>query len=135
MSDSERQQVLKMVEEGKISADEGLKLLQAPADDGLVEGVNAIETESGEGEARSAPDFDEKIGSFRHLWMMPFWVGVLLTVLSACWMFSVLHNGFWFAVAFLPFLLGVALTGFGLESRASRWISIKVRQNPGQNQG
>lgn len=135
MTDSERQQVLKMVEDGKISADEGLKLLQALADDGPVEGVDAIETEPGEGEARSDPDFDQKIGRFRRLWMIPFGVGILLTVLSAIWMFSALHSVFWFAVAFLPFLLGVALIVIGLESRASRWIYVKVRQNAGQEPG
>jgi hypothetical protein len=135
MTDSERQQVLKMVEQGKISANEGLKLLQALADDGPVEVVETIETEPTEGEVRSDADFDQKIGRFRRLWTIPFWSGILLTILSACWMFSALHSAFWFAVAFLPFLLGVALTVIGLESRASRWIYIKVQQNAGQEPG
>lgn len=136
MTDSERQQVLKMVEEGKITAQEGLTLIQALAEDEeAVEVVDIIEAEPASGETRSDPDFDPKIQRFRRLWMIPLYSGILLSVASAWGMYSALQSsgiGFWFYSAFLFFLLGVAITALGFDSRTSRWIYVNVHQKPGE---
>jgi hypothetical protein len=131
MTDSERQQVLKMIEEGKISPEEGLKLMQALDDDNAADVVDVVEAVPAAGQAKSDPEFDPKIGRFRRLWMIPLWSGVLLSTLSAAWMYTALQNsglGFWFYCAFVLFLLGVATMSLGLDSRTSRWIYLNVHQ-------
>ena len=138
MTDTERQQVLKMVDDGKITAEEGLKLMQALDQDSATEELDFVETGSGgeaTGEVGGGPEFDRKINRFRRLWMIPLWAGVLLTVLSAWWMYAALQSsglGFWFYCAWLPFLLGVAVVALGFDSRTSRWIYVNVHQKPGE---
>lgn len=144
MSDLERQQVLKMVEDGKITAEEGLKLMQALGEnafgeDDLAEALDVVETET-DGEAergtKSDPDFDRAIGRFRRLWLVPLAAGSLLTIASAWWMYVSLQNsglGFWFYCAWLPFLLGVSAIAIAFESRTSRWLYVNVQQKPGES--
>ena len=135
MTDSERQQVLKMIEEGKITAEEGLKLMQALGDDPVMDEGIIVEPEPVPGETHSYPDFDHAIHRFRSLWMLPLWGGILLSVASASWMYAALQNsglGFWFFCAFVLFLLGVALLALGFDSRSSRWIYVNVQQKPGE---
>jgi len=142
MTDSERQQVLKMVEDGKISAEEGLKLMQAldEGDSGApeVEVVHyaSAKPDGDEAQPKSDPEFDRKINRFRQLWMIPLWAGVVVTVFSAYWMYSAAQDarlGFWFYCAWLPFLLGIAAIAIGFDSRSSRWIYIDVQQQPGEH--
>ena len=149
MTDSERQQILKMIQDGKISAEQGLVLMQAldeepedhetplappVSDDVIVEPPLASDPlESGQ---KSDPEFDRKINKFRRLWIIPLWSGVFITIAGAYWMYTALQAnawGFWFFLAWLPFLLGVALTALALSSRNSRWIYINVTQRPGES--
>ena len=152
MTDSERQQILKMIEDGKISAEQGLVLMQALADDepedelvvpelpGAETTPPAVEVLPPAGmlqsEPRSDPEFDRKLNRFRSLWTIPLWLGVALTVSGAYWMYTALQTagfGFGFFFAWLPFLLGVLLTALAFSSRNSRWIYINVRQRPGES--
>lgn len=148
MTESERQQVLKMIQDGKINAEQGLVLMRAldeePEDETKPEELVVTETPvtlipetSGkvESEPRSNPDFDRKINHFRSLWIIPLWLGVGITVLGAYWMYISLQTagfGFWFFFAWLPFLFGVLLTALSFSSRSSRWIYINIRQKPGE---
>jgi hypothetical protein len=138
MTDSERQHVLKMIDDGKITAEEGLKLMQALDQDSAADELDVVETGPGSGAAgkpKSDPEFDHKIDRFRRLWMIPLAAGILLTVASAWWMYAALQSsgmGFWFYFAWLPFLLGVALVALGFDSRTSRWIYVNVHQKPGE---
>lgn len=134
MTDSERQHVLRMIDEGKITAEEGLKLMQALGEDDPVEVVEVVETGPRPGETRRDPEFDQKIERFRRLWLIPLGGGILLAVLSAAWMYAALHS-FWFYFAFLFFMLGVGLVVLGFDSRTSRWIYINVEQKPGEQPG
>ena len=141
MTDDERQQVLKMIEDGKITAEDGLKLIQAletetPAEEAIIVEPAAAESTAGAGAAAQTPEFDRKINRFRRLWMIPLSLGIVVTVLSAYWMFAAFQNsglGFWFLCSWLPFLLGVAAVAIGYESRSSRWIYIDVHQKPGEH--
>jgi hypothetical protein len=153
MSDSERQQILKMIDEGKITAEEGLKLMQAIGDDeefaddegmaGPTEpGGEAASSDAGDPFGRSESEktesnayFARKIDRFRHLWQLPLWIGVAVTIGAASWMYSALQNtgfGFWFYCSWLPFLLGVAVVALAFSSRTSRWIYVNVKQKPGE---
>jgi hypothetical protein len=148
MTDSERQQILKMIDDGKISADQGLVLMQAlgdePEDEVALAEPPAVEvlssiapeaTGADAGEHKTDPEFDRKVNRFRKLWTIPLWLGVALTVAGAYWMYSALQAsglGFWFFFAGLPFWSGVLLTALAFSSRTSRWIYINVKQKPGE---
>ena len=148
MTDSERQQILKMIQDGKISAEQGLVLMQAleeEPEDNLVpaelSGPDVTPSEApekgfliDEGH-KSDPEFDRKINRFRSLWTIPLWFGVAITVVGAYWMYTALQTtgwSFWFFLAWLPFLLGVLLTALAFSSRSSRWIYINIKQKPGE---
>ena len=86
MSSEERQQILKMVEDGKINSDEAIKLMKA-LDESSVEmeiiaGAPASSSgaEAGPDPARKtpAPEFEEVARRARRLWQVPMWIGVLV---------------------------------------------------------
>ncbi|MCX6078006.1 MAG: hypothetical protein NTW32_00575 [Chloroflexi bacterium] len=149
MTDSERQQILKMIDDGKISAEQGLILMQAldeapedeadltdlPADE-LIPAVGQPQIAANPAGPKTDPEFDRKVNRFRSLWTIPLWLGVAITVMGAYWMYAALQVsglGFWFFFAWLPFLFGVLLSGLAFSSRTSRWIYINVKQKPGQS--
>ncbi len=152
MTDSERQQILKMIEEGKITPDEGLKLMQAldevpldeehaalppaPAAGDNSDAEPAFMAESiGEEKARRESFFARKVNRFRRLWMIPMTFGILLTAGAAYWMHLALQNagmGFWFFCSWLPFALGVLVIALAFSSRDSRWLYVNVKQKPGE---
>ncbi|HEY3310727.1 MAG TPA: hypothetical protein VGK00_03715 [Anaerolineales bacterium] len=149
MTDSERQQILKMIEDGKISPAQGLTLMRAldevPDDEAELPGdgaevvlpVIAPENpgDSFQSEHHTDPEFDRKLAGYRRLWVIPLWIGVAITVAGAYWMFTALQAGgfgFLFFLASLPFLFGVLLVVFAFSSRTSRWIYVNVKQKPGE---
>lgn len=158
MTDNERQQVLKMIADGKISAAEGLKLMQAldeshldddsstllpgtdsPAEEGDLIARPVFGTgssgEADEEKARRESLFASKLNRFRRLWMIPLFFGVLLTVGAAYWMYAALESagmGFWFFCAWLPFALGVLVIALAFSSRDSRWLYVNITQKPGE---
>jgi hypothetical protein len=150
MTDSERQQILKMISDGKISAEQGLTLMQAlgeapeeedellpaPLEPDIPPPFPAESVVDGPGEShKTDPDFDRKVNRFRSLWVIPLSLGVAVTVVGAYWMYASLQASnfsFWFYCASVPFLLGVLLTALAFSSRSSRWIYINVRQRPGE---
>jgi hypothetical protein len=87
MTDQERNQVLKMIEDGKISPEEGLKLMQAleqnPADDERTPSRQKAHTQ----EEGAGPDRDPRLSnlksSVQRLWQIPLWIGLIITVFSA----------------------------------------------------
>ena len=117
MSSEERQQILKMIEDGKISADEAMKLIKALDESSVeMEIIEAAPASSSGPEAETdlkkpnAPEFEEVARRARRLWQIPLWIGVFITVLSAYWMYTLVNTsnyGFWFYFAWLPLILGI----------------------------
>ncbi len=132
----EKKQILKMVEDGKISAEEAMELLKAVSLDNVEDEVDDFEAEASPG---SAPDPNENLEAIankaRRFWNIPLWIGVGFTVLGGLWMFWSMQAsgfGFWFYCAWLPFLLGVLVVATAAGSRNSRWIFVHVKQAPGE---
>ncbi len=121
MTDQERNQVLKMIEDGKISPEEGLKLLQAleqspeeetvqksqvppiPAGSAIppvppVAPVTPVPPVPPAGQVieRSNMETDPRITSIKaaveRLWQIPLWIGIVITVLSAIGMFLIMRG-------------------------------------------
>ncbi|MEZ0395301.1 MAG: hypothetical protein ABWK53_02530 [Anaerolineales bacterium] len=145
MTSQEREQILKMVAEGKITAEEGLKLMQAleqlPPEEAEAAEESAEEVGAGaEWQAeRSGLEAEPRIArvkaTARRLWQIPLWIGVAVVLLSAWGMYALLQGpgmNFWFFCLILPLLLGVLLMAAAVGSRKARWIFVDVHQKPGE---
>ncbi|MFL7869932.1 MAG: hypothetical protein AB8I58_13970 [Anaerolineales bacterium] len=136
MSSDEQKQILKMLEEGKISADEAMTLIKALEETPAEGEIEVIETEAGPDQGRSVgPEFEEVKTRARRFAMIPMWIGVLFTVLGAYWMYALVQKanyGFWFFFAWLPLLLGILLVAISAGGMNSRWLYVNVDQEPGE---
>lgn len=77
------------------------------------------------------PDFER----WRQYWLIPFWIGVGITIFGGLMMGLVLQSsasGFWFFCATIPFLIGVLVMFIGWQSRRARWLHLRVKQSPGE---
>jgi len=135
MSSDERKKILQMVEEGKISADEAASLMLAMStdeDDGESIGAEPEVLESGTGfdyERPDAPEFEEIKARARRFSLIPLWIGVFITVLSAWAIYAIQQSAgtnFWFYCMIFPLMLGVLLLALGGGGRSSRWIYVDV---------
>ena len=128
MSAEERRKILQMVADGKISAVEAAALMRS-LEESAEEEIQVIETESGSGgDGVSAAEFDQIRERAKFFAMIPLWGGIILTVLSAWWMFSIQHAqraglNFWFFCMSMPFLLGILLIAM---SGSARWLYVNV---------
>ena len=157
MTDQEREIVLKMIEEGKITPEEGLKLMNAlhtSADD--AQATAPTEAKAGPGpEPDSGPgpetgeekpqaekshfESDPRIARVksiaRRYWQIPLWIGIAITVGTALGMYSILRGpgmNFWFFCLMTPLLLGVLTMAIAAGSRRARWLFVDVQQKPGE---
>ena len=132
MSSEERKKILEMVAEGKISATEAATLMRAlDADAGSAEEkVEVIQTAASQSyESTEAPEFEEIKSRARRFSLIPLWVGVFITVISAWIIYGIQQNGgasFWFFCMIVPLLLGVLLIALGAGGRSSRWLYVDV---------
>jgi hypothetical protein len=144
MSSEERKKILEMVAEGKISAEEAAKLMQALADDvdaeqeSVEDEVEVIESQAGSGqrpervegyERAETPEFDQIKSRAQRFALIPLWIGIFVTVFSAWAIYSIQQTvgvNFWFYCMTLPLLLGVLLITLGAGGRTSRWIYVDV---------
>lgn len=138
MSSEERKKILQMVEDGRISADDAVRLMAALEEDGEGAGeaaeaeVEVLEGASGFGDERSAmPEFERIKARARRLSLIPLWVGVLVTLASAWAIYAIQQSAgtnFWFYCMILPLMLGVLLIALGGGGRASRWVYVDVNR-------
>lgn len=139
MSSEEQRRILKMVEDGKISADEAMTLIRALEQDSAEAQVEVIEAAPGAGSSESeAPEFEEVKQRARRWAMIPLWVGVGITTLFAGLMFTAIQNsgfGFWFYCLTFPFLFGVLLMALSAGGRHAHWVFVDVQQKPGETPG
>lgn len=136
MSD-ERLQILRMIKEGQITPDEGIRLLEALS--GVVEGagekvaslppiteIPPAESEWPEEPATAyaaPPDW----AGFRHLWLIPLAVGGVLSAVGLGLVVLVGPGSFFLVCGLLPLLLGLAVVGLAFWSRTARWLHIRIR--------
>ena len=129
MSAEERKKILQMVADGKISAEEAATLMRA-LDEPAEEEIEVIEAAPGSGGAGSgAAEFEEVRRRAMRFAFIPLWVGIILTVLSAWWMYSIQQNAglnFWFFCMTIPFLFGILLIVLGAGGGSARWLYVNV---------
>ena len=144
MSSDEQKQILKMVEDGKITADEAMELIRALEVASAEDEVDIVEPEAGPGsepeavedlEASGTPEFEEVKARARRYAMVPLGIGIVFTVLASYWLFVLVQSsnyGFWFACAWVPLLLGVLLVALSAGGMNARWLYVNVEQEPGE---
>ena len=138
MSSEERKKILQMVEEGKISAEEAASLMlamsgsDADEDESVEAEPEVLESGSSFGYERpDAPEFDHIKARARRFALIPLWIGVFITVLSAWGIYSIQQSAgtnFWFYCMVFPLMLGVLLLALGGGGRSSRWIYVDVNR-------
>jgi len=154
--ETERLQILEMIEKGVISASEGVRLLNSlqgePGEDAtprMPPTTSATaeipspppapevveEPPAPEPKASSTPfEFDSGIKKWRRWWWLPLTIGIGITVTSGLLMFLAYQTsgfGFWFACLWFPLLLGVIVISLGAASRTTRWLHVRIHQEPG----
>jgi hypothetical protein len=155
-AENERHVILEMINNGKISAEEGLGLLNAlsdservsPDDEGdlltigadgelVTEQISSNPAQAGElpkGAADQASASPHVAASWRSWWQYPLWAGVIVTVIGALlmyWAQQAYGTGFLFFCAWAPLMAGVFLMALAWQSRSERWLHLRVEQPPG----
>jgi hypothetical protein len=130
MSSEERRKILQMVEEGKITAEQAASLMRALDEDSDEAEIEVVEGEPVSGEEPvEAPEFDAVKARARRFAMIPLWIGVAITVLSAWGIYSVQQRSglnFWFFLFVIPLLIGVLLIALGASGQTSKWLYVNV---------
>jgi hypothetical protein len=155
-AENERRLILDMIESGKITAEEGLGLLNALADSErqspdienelLSSGADESSSEEQNGgtpmQTSNAQEFIPQPESapppaaarWKAWWQYPLWAGVIVTVVGALLMYWALQAygmGFLFFCAWVPLLAGVFVMAVAWQSRSQRWLHLRVEQPPG----
>lgn len=134
MSSEERKQILKMVEGGKISAEQAARLMQA-LKDAAGEETEPPGAEPWTSPEPDMPEFEAVKARARRFAALPLWSGVLLTILSSYWLFILVQKssyGFGFALAWLLLVLGALLTALSAGGLNARWLYVNIDQQPGE---
>lgn len=140
--------ILNRVKSGAISVEEGARLLEtlesgAQNAEAIAQSIgekNSMQVEAAapdvaapEAAAVNVPlpveeDFQPELGWWKHAWMIPFWAGTVVVVLSAIFMGWANNNGrmFWFYCSWLPLLLGIFVLFLGWWSQRARWVHVRV---------
>ncbi len=134
MSSEEKKQILKMIDSGKITAEEALTLIAA-LDENPVEGEvdDDFYVASPNSGFEPLDGLNSGASKIRRFWYIPVWIGVGITVLGGVLMFWAMQTsgfGFWFYCAWLPFLLGVLVVALAAGGHSSHWIFVHIKHPP-----
>jgi hypothetical protein len=141
MVDEAERKILSMIEQGNITAEEGLRLINvmhaSHSED--VEAMGGITPSPDDVLEPHAPRISpEELGRMKRLkrwWILPFGIGLLITVLGATWMYTGYANrgfswGFW--LAWIPFILGIIIVAVSFQTSRSVWLHVRIKQKPGE---
>ncbi len=150
MSDEHRRmQILDRIESGEISASEGLLLIQSLGNGTPAGEVSAAEPQPGsdgpadsnasagsQGNIYTPPaGLPEEAQKWRRWWVLPFGLGVSVTILGGLLMYWALQTAgvsFWFFFAGLPMALGLVLMVLFWQTRSAHWLHLRIEQKNGQ---
>ena len=131
MSSEEQKKILQMVEDGKITAEEGVTLINALEESSVEDEIEVLEAVASSGSTYDADEFEQVKARARRYASIPLGIGIVMTVLASYWMFALTQNanyGFWFFCAWFPLLLGILLVALSAGGVHSRWVYVDVHQ-------
>jgi len=113
----ERQQILQMINDGQINADQGAELLSALKD--------AAETAEPEVETTSVPDAPP---NFSNLWLIPMAIGITILIIGGLMLSSAYQAGGWFLfVCGWPLLtMGVLIMIAAWFAQRGPWVHVRI---------
>jgi hypothetical protein len=136
----ERRQILQMLQEGTITADQAMELLQAMDEDGEGEETAVPLTTDAYAEplsgdilpANDPPDLDR----YRQFWKIPFLIGLAFLVLFGFWLRGIYLSSegaitFGFLCVWSFFMLAFLATLLALFSRRAAWLHVRVQEKEG----
>lgn len=149
MVNQAERKVLDMVEQGQVSAEEGLRLINAMGGQGE-QPLESTDSEASSAdqklieikaeEAAARPQIpQEELDRMKHLkrwWVLPFAIGLVITTLGAIWIYmgyTAKGFGFGFWLAWIPFLLGIFITAVSYQSSHGVWLHVRIKQKPGES--
>src|SRR5512141_1455073 len=106
-SSDERQQILQMINDGQINAEQGAELLSALN--------NAESSNEPEVDITRASD---PLPNFSNLWLIPLWIGTAILILGGLMLSSAYQAGGWFL-----FICGWPLFTIGLLVIVAAWFA------------
>lgn len=148
MVDKAERKILDMVQQGQISAEEGLRLINAMSnhrEPDIEEPVSSLiptaKTDISPEDIiepvppRISEEELQRMNRLKRWWILPFGIGLLITILGAIWMFNGYESngfgwGFW--LAWIPFVLGIAIIAVSYQTSRSVWLHVRIKQKPGQ---
>ena len=161
-TEKERMRILEMIESGAISAEDGVRLLNAISPEGdhnvvpdesypvdtVTPDLIVNEPDGTDFTEKQVSVQDEAINSastqhvlpqdarkWKNWWIIPFWIGVAVTISGGFLMYTAIENsgiGLSFLCAGIPFIIGVLLLWLGWQSRTAPWLHLRVKQRPGE---
>ena len=145
MANEAERKVLDMVEQGTISPEEGLRLINAmdKSQKGVGEQMESadatvIPVAPEETPPQIPAEERRRMNRLKRWWVLPFGIGLLITTLGAIWMYSAYGAsgfgwGFW--LAWIPFLMGIIIVAVSFQTSRSVWLHVRVKQKPGESPG
>ena len=142
-TNKERLEILDMIQRGTISAEEGLKLIEALDEteknlsEEYLSAKAVLENTNGRVESDRVNPLEglEDFSKWRKWWIIPFWIGVGITVLGGSlmyWAWSARGFGAGFILSWIPFLLGISVLVLGWNSQTGPWLHVRIQQSPGE---
>jgi hypothetical protein len=128
-TDESKLEILKKVEEGTLTVEEGADLLSI-LDRGINPNQSSPEILPSHSPSDNTPEQPPTVsGCWKAGWSMILLAGAVLMALSAFWMVqgyqkAGLSWGFW--LSWFPFLIGIAIMTFGWILMDSPWLHIRV---------
>lgn len=135
-NETERMHILQMIEDGNITAAEGMRLLNALMGK-KAEGAESPPPTETPGPAPAAPSPTRPpMSNWGGWWMWPMAVGIGITFFGALlmfWAYSAAGGlSGWFICASPPFAFGVLLMALAAASRTARWLHVRVNNAKGE---
>ena len=148
MSDEAERKIFDMVEQGQITAEEALRLINAMGSDekksdnefGILPLDNAGSIPSSEDvEVVYYPKIPaeelKRMNRLKKLWFVPFGDGLIVMTLGALWLYSAFSSngfgvGFW--LAWIPFIAGIFIVAISFQTSRSVWLHVRIKQAPGE---
>ncbi len=134
MSEEARNQILQMVQDGVVTAEQAQELLQAlqsPSDTPQDEPSPVLTGDVIQPEP--APDMDR----FRRFWQYPFFIALFALLLTGLGLRALYQSSegaitLWFVCVLSVFILLFALTSLAFMSRRSAWLHVRMKEKKGR---
>lgn len=138
-----RRQILQMLQEGKVTADQAMELLQALEPSEQIPALTGADVEDVEdiGEALTGeviqPAEPPDMERYRRFWQIPFFIAIGAVIISGLGLRSLYRSAdgaitFWFICVWSVFVMTSILTVLAFLSRRATWLHVRIKERKGR---